>query len=275
MAFLVVVVGWFEQRLVVGRRPRGQWPLAQNLVQSFTRIGYERFGQILTVINHQQRQHTRGFILAIAPGAQQLLEEAHAFGPEFGKPLLEQFAFLLMIAARGMRGQAVPVARGCRGIQWVPGDLVIDSMEDIVWSINPARDRIEDLSRRMRQFAGEVLESQGIDFEMNGPDANHNIALDPGTRRHLYLIFKESIHNLRHSGCSKCAAAVRVTDGELQMEIRDDGRGLRSGTSGEGQGLASMRARAARLAGRLEVHSTAESTVVTAGFPVRRTFQRR
>lgn len=186
---------------------------------------------------------------------------------------LSQLAILSDLVRRRLDG-AVPMAiepLACIGV--ISRELV-DSMEDIVWSINPARDRLQDLSRRMRQFAGEVLESQGIDFEMNVAEVSLHLGLYPATRRHVYLIFKEAIHNLRHSGCSKCTVSVSVSAGDLVMEIRDNGRGFPSTGAGQGHGLDSMRDRARRLGGKLDTQSSPEGTLVTARVPVHYMFLR-
>ncbi|UOQ73966.1 histidine kinase [Hymenobacter cellulosilyticus] len=41
---------------------------------------------------------------------------------------------------------------------------MLDAMDDIVWTINPAHDSMEDVVARMRSFASDVLEARGIDF---------------------------------------------------------------------------------------------------------------
>jgi hypothetical protein len=33
----------------------------------------------------------------------------------------------------------------------------IDAMSDIVWAVDPTRDRLTDLAQRMRRFASDVL----------------------------------------------------------------------------------------------------------------------
>jgi hypothetical protein len=43
-------------------------------------------------------------------------------------------------------------------------------MSDIVWAINPTKDTLEDLTRRMQQHARAVLEQRDItlDFQRTG-----------------------------------------------------------------------------------------------------------
>jgi signal transduction histidine kinase len=84
------------------------------------------------------------------------------------------------------------------------------------------------------------------------------LRFDPEQRRQLLLLFKEALHNVvRHSRCAAAGVRIDVRDGRLVAEIRDDGRGFAVGAapSGTGHGLDSMRARAARLGGKLRIQS--------------------
>ena len=38
----------------------------------------------------------------------------------------------------------------------------IDAMSDIVWAVDPTRDRLTDLAQRMRRFASDVLAARDI-----------------------------------------------------------------------------------------------------------------
>ena len=44
-------------------------------------------------------------------------------------------------------------------------------MSDIVWAINPERDSLLDLTRRMRQHAEEVFTLRDIELRFNAPGA--------------------------------------------------------------------------------------------------------
>jgi signal transduction histidine kinase len=65
----------------------------------------------------------------------------------------------------------------------------------------------------------------------------------------IYRIVCEALANAaRHAAASRCEVRVTREDGELTVEVRDDGVGLESG-AGEGVGLGSIRRRAAELGG--------------------------
>lgn len=83
-----------------------------------------------------------------------------------------------------------------------------------------------------------------------------------------YRIALEALTNVsRHAQASACTIRLSV-NGELELEVRDDGVGLAPGPGG-GVGLASMRERAEELGGSLDVSSPAAGgTLVSAHLPL-------
>ena len=143
---------------------------------------------------------------------------------------------------------------------------LVDSMSDIVWAIDPRRDDLKNLVLRVRQFAADVLEPQGIAWEFTAPPDLERIKLSPEQRRHLYLIFKEALNNIaRHARCASAALSISIAHHRLLIVILDDGCGLndkpsdKPSTNGRGgrggNGLQNMKARALELGGALEIDS--------------------
>ena len=131
---------------------------------------------------------------------------------------------------------------------------LLASMSDIVWSINPQRDRLRDLLQRMRRFATDVFTARNIEFQFHAPVAELEGKLDPDMRRQVFLIFKESVNNIvRHADCTQVEIRFAVEKAGLVLSVRDDGKGFDAAQSPAGNGLASMRQRAASLNGSLEI----------------------
>lgn len=134
---------------------------------------------------------------------------------------------------------------------------LVDSMSDIVWSINPKRDRLSDLVGRLRWFATELAEPKGLTVTLDPSENTDELSLNPDTRRALYLISKEAIHNaVKHSGAHSLSLGILRKDGGVQAQIADDGKGFEATAVGQGNGLINMRQRATAMGGSLEVHST-------------------
>ena len=104
---------------------------------------------------------------------------------------------------------------------------LIGSMRDIVWAIDPRRDDFGSVIFRIRQFASDVLEGQGIKWEFRTPLELEKIKLGPDQRRHVLLFFKEAINNVaQHANCDAVWMSIDVTHHQLIGEVRDDGRGF-------------------------------------------------
>jgi ligand-binding sensor domain-containing protein/signal transduction histidine kinase len=168
---------------------------------------------------------------------------------------LTQIAILSEVAQSHLGQADVEVTTPLSSIARISRETVT-SMSDIVWAINPKRDRLTDLVRRMRRLGNEVMGSRGIEVQFSAPDGASDPKLGAEVRHDLYLIFKEALHNaVRHSGCSKVGIELRMERSWLTLRVADDGHGFDVEDRGEGQGLGNMRRRAGNLGGELEVSS--------------------
>ncbi len=92
----------------------------------------------------------------------------------------------------------------------VSRDLV-DSMGDIVWAINPAKDKLYYLTQRMREFANDLLVARDIRFEFRTSGREQEVAIGSEARRQVFLIFKECVHNVvRHANCTQVEIDIRM-----------------------------------------------------------------
>jgi signal transduction histidine kinase/ligand-binding sensor domain-containing protein len=167
---------------------------------------------------------------------------------------LSQIAILAEVAKREPGGRAQghmeEVARLARTLR--------DSMSDIVWAVDPRRDRFGDLVQRMRQAAFNLLEAEGLRVEFRAPSdaALEGLDLAPDRRRHLLLVLKESLSNVaRHAKASEVKIEIGLSAGRLRLSIRDDGSGFDPGAPASGHGLSSLRRRAAKLGGTIRIDS--------------------
>lgn len=149
---------------------------------------------------------------------------------------------------------------------------LVGTMSDIVWSINPAKDHLSDLSQRMRRFAADILAARSIRFHFAGNDAANEIVIGSNLRREVFLIFKESINNVvKHSNAKNVWANLDVSNGRLKLSIKDDGKGFDDADNNEsiGNGLTSMARRSRELGGEFAIRSKIGGpTTVSAEFPI-------
>jgi signal transduction histidine kinase len=136
---------------------------------------------------------------------------------------------------------------------------MMEAMDDIVWSINPVNDSMVKVVARMREFAGELLEAQGIQLTFRADEAVHDVKLGVEARRDFFLIFKEAVNNLaKYARAGQALVEVGLQGNRLRLSVQDDGMGFNvenPETEGGGNGLANMRKRAQQLHGDLEIRS--------------------
>jgi len=135
---------------------------------------------------------------------------------------------------------------------------MLESMADIVWTINPENDNFEKIILRMRSFAYELLGAKKIDFEFNADDSVAKMKLPMDVRKNLYLIFKEAINNMvKYAGADRAFFSISGTKNNLTMLIRDNGKGFDVNKSSEGNGLKNMKKRAQEIGAKLLIESGA------------------
>jgi ligand-binding sensor domain-containing protein/signal transduction histidine kinase len=145
---------------------------------------------------------------------------------------------------------------------------MVDGMSDLVWSIDPSRDDMNSTLRRIREFASAVLEAEGIDWTLEIQPGVDGVSLAGEQRRHLFLILKEAIANAaKHSRCSSVRIEAQLRGPQFVASVADNGCGLSSPVSEDGNGLRNMRRRAAVLGGSLEIES-GEGTTIVLIFPI-------
>ncbi|TVQ12992.1 MAG: hypothetical protein EA364_07480 [Balneolaceae bacterium] len=130
---------------------------------------------------------------------------------------------------------------------------IMDSMAHIVWSIQPENDSLEKVVYRMKDFAAEILEPQGIRFTLQQENTSPELKINPLIRKNVYLIFKEGINNCaKYSGAGEVICIVEIRNNTLEIRITDNGNGFNEDVAAEaGNGLRNMRNRAAQIAGTL------------------------
>lgn len=130
------------------------------------------------------------------------------------------------------------------------------AMSDIVWSVDPSGDNLEELINRWRQTAFALLGEGRLEFLAPPAQETSRVKLGPHQRRELLLLFKEIATNVaRHAGASQAWICVETEPKWLRLEIRDDGCGFDCDRSHRGTGLKSMNRRAEALHGILNIVS--------------------
>ena len=135
-------------------------------------------------------------------------------------------------------------------------DKVSGGIREIVWSINPAHDKIEAVTLQLRKLAADVLGTKGITVKYTEDLKQPKKELNPQQRKELIMIFKETLNNaLKYSGTERVDINIKQKANELTVYIRDYGCGFNPEKVERGNGLSNMERRATEMDAKLEIHS--------------------
>jgi signal transduction histidine kinase len=131
-----------------------------------------------------------------------------------------------------------------------------DTLDDIVWSVKPKNDHLDQLLIRMKRFASDLFDAKDIDYQFVMPNASDNIKLSMDERYDIYLIYKEIINNLvKYAKCTKVSVKIEINKGFLWMEIKDNGIGFNPNQQTERNGIRNMKSRTENLGGHIDINS--------------------
>lgn len=145
---------------------------------------------------------------------------------------------------------------------------VVEKMNEIIWSMSSEYNTLDDLFAYIRYNIVGLLENHNINYTFNIPDEVPKLKLSGEKRRNIYLVIKESIHNvIKHSDATEvtldfCIYKKDKTYNELRIEIHDTGKGMDISNSNKfGNGLKNMKYRMKTIEGKFTISSNKGTTV--------------
>jgi ligand-binding sensor domain-containing protein len=147
---------------------------------------------------------------------------------------------------------------------------IVESMSDIVWSINPENDHFDKIIFRMRSTAYNLLKAKKIDCTFKTDESLNSLKIPMQIRRNFYLIFKESLNNLvKYSMADRASILLMYESRQVTLIVRDNGVGFDLKSKHNGNGLNNIRRRADEMKGKLTIESAFGSgTTVELNFRV-------
>lgn len=134
----------------------------------------------------------------------------------------------------------------------------IESMNDIVWAIQPKNESMEAVLTRMQNFAADQLGAKQIAFDFKINEAVKQLPMTMEQYKNLFLIFKEAVYNAaKYSNSKLMTAEMKVEDQLLTLTVQDYGKGFEQikASAYNGNGLRNMHERAKEIGGELKINS--------------------
>lgn len=172
----------------------------------------------------------------------------------------------VLLAAAQRRNQAIadePAVR--QAIEDI--ELEIENLRAIITDLRPSllddlglRPAIDALLDRRRAAGLEIVSEVALD------DLDRR---DPELETTIYRVLQEALTNIvKHARAGSVRVAANVVDGEVRLEVQDDGEGFDVDATTTGFGLSGMRERVYLAGGTLSVQSGQAGTTLRARLPV-------
>jgi two-component system, NarL family, sensor histidine kinase UhpB len=133
---------------------------------------------------------------------------------------------------------------------------MVEKMSDIVWAINPQNDSFDRIIAKLESYAVNVCAGKGIKLHLDIDESIRSYYPGMQVRKNIYMLIKEAINNaVKYSNSRNIYFSLRNPDGNMMVEIRDDGEGFDTRMIRKGNGLNNMEARAAELKAAFRLQS--------------------
>lgn len=132
---------------------------------------------------------------------------------------------------------------------------LLQSLDEIVWAVNPQNDTLENLTAYLGHYAQEYFHGTSVDCEVEMPSILPEIPVASEVRHNLYLAFEESLTNvLKHAVAKHVRIEMKFESGRFEIVVKDDGRGLPAKAAGtaahpNADGLRNMKQRLEQIGG--------------------------
>jgi ligand-binding sensor domain-containing protein/signal transduction histidine kinase len=141
---------------------------------------------------------------------------------------------------------------------------LLQSLDRMVWAVNPRNDSLEVLSAYLNRYAAEYFQNTAIRCRLSFPENLPVIQVSAETRHNIFLAFEEALTNIiKHSRATEVNAQLVCQNGVIGISIADNGRGfeveVQSAASkvdaDEHHGLSGMCQRMQTIGGKCQITS--------------------
>jgi len=131
------------------------------------------------------------------------------------------------------------------------GRAAVQTMGDIVWSIDPRNDDSLSLYQRMERYGHKVLGDSDIAIQLESKGFTEKQYIPQKIRQNVMLIYKEALTNIiKHAAATRVEVLFVAYYKGFKLHIRDNGKGHQPGRPSNGRislsghGLRNMEMRA-------------------------------
>jgi signal transduction histidine kinase len=128
----------------------------------------------------------------------------------------------------------------------------LNNVRSLSQALHPVMLEESGLDATVDWYIPTIQKQSGIDIHYEKTGASYPV--EGSAAIHVYRILQEALNNMtRHSNSRAAWVKLRYLPSRLELEVEDNGIGLKSGSNGFGMGMIAMRERAELLGGELEI----------------------
>src|SRR4051794_26976899 len=220
----------------------------------------DAFNTMLGRLADERRAGSRAALLA---QERERLRIARALHDEAGQTLTAVILEIERAAAQGPESERGRMAGLAAELQ-----STLDEIRRISRELRP--EALDDLGLINALIALSTRASRQGELQVERQLADDLPPLSAELELVIYRVAQEALTNvLRHAEASHCLVELQSQDGQVELRISDDGRGMPSRIEGESIGIEGMRERALLAGGSLAIEAREDAgTTVTLTVPV-------
>ncbi len=220
----------------------------------------DAFNAMLDRLADERRAGSRAALLA---QERERLRIARALHDEAGQTLTAVILEIERAAAQGPESERGRMAELAAELQ-----STLDEIRRISRELRP--EALDDLGLVNALIALTTRAGRQSDLQIERHLADDLPPLSAELELVIYRVAQEALTNvLRHAKASHCLIELQSQDGQVELRVSDDGRGMPSRIEGESIGIEGMRERALLAGGSLAIEARADAgTTVRLTVPV-------
>jgi signal transduction histidine kinase len=209
-----------------------------------------RTGELKAALRELEESREAAERTAVLEERQRLARELHDSVTQllYGQVLSADISYKYL-----KKGDLAALEKNLVKLQEIAGQS-LKEMRLLLYELRPSSFEEEGLANALDVRLDAVERRSRIEssLEVSGP-----VDLSPAVAWEVYRIAIEALNNsLKHAEASRVAVSLQSSDGFMELEVRDNGRGFVSEDAEKGGfGINSMRQRAEGIGGRLEIES--------------------
>lgn len=142
----------------------------------------------------------------------------------------------------------------------------IVELRDTIWAMNHSEISFEDLRARILNFIEKAkIASEKTSFDFTIDESLQHIKLTSVQGMNIYRTIQEALNNaLKYADADAISIDIRSQNGQIHIDIKDNGKGFNPQTTERGNGLWNMEKRIGNIGGEFSISSEpGKGTIIT------------